>query len=103
VKVRLGRSGDVAEGAMKAFIVDWERILVTRIDGILFAVDDTCSHAEASLSTGQRDGYEVRCPLHGARFDLRTGDVLSLPAAAPLQDYEVFEEEGSLYVVMGDE
>jgi 3-phenylpropionate/trans-cinnamate dioxygenase ferredoxin component len=103
VKVRLGSSADVAEGAMKAFIVDWERILVARIDGKLFAVDDTCSHAEASLSSGHRDGYEVRCPLHGARFDLRTGDVLSLPAAAPLQAYKVFEEAGSVFVVMDDD
>ncbi len=103
MKVRLGSSDEVAEGTMKAFVVDWERILVARVDGKWLAVDDTCSHAEASLSMGQRDGYEVRCPLHGARFDLRTGAVLSLPAAAPLQDYEVIEEDGELYVLLEDD
>ncbi|MBI4641820.1 MAG: Rieske 2Fe-2S domain-containing protein, partial [Candidatus Tectomicrobia bacterium] len=53
------------------------------------AIDDTCTHEEASLSEGEVWGEVIECPKHGARFDLRTGEVVSLPAVLPVATYEV--------------
>jgi len=62
------------------------------------ALDDTCTHAGASLSEGGvRDGT-VRCPRHGAPFDLRTGEALGYPASEDLRTYETKVEDGVVYV-----
>lgn len=64
-------------------------ICVTRVGDEVFAIDDTCSHSDASLSEGDVTGTKVECWLHGAEFDLRTGQVLSLPATVALKTYQV--------------
>lgn len=55
----------------------------------VFAISDACPHEEASLSEGFVGGNEIECPRHGSRFDLRTGEPLSLPATEPVQTYPV--------------
>lgn len=67
-------------------------------DGDVHALDDTCTHAGASLSEGGvRDGA-VRCPRHGAPFDLRTGEALGYPASEDVRTYETKVEDGVVYV-----
>ena len=63
-----------------------------------FAIDAWCSHARASLVHGEVVDHEVQCPLHGARFDLRTGRHLSPPAVRPVARYEVKVEDGKILV-----
>jgi len=53
-------------------------VCVTRIGDEVFAIADTCSHSEASLSEGDVTGFKIECWLHGAEFDLRTGDVVTI-------------------------
>ncbi len=65
------------------------RILVLRAGSEWFAVEDSCTHARTSLADGDLDGYELECPLHGARFDIRDGRPLGLPAERPLPTYPV--------------
>jgi 3-phenylpropionate/trans-cinnamate dioxygenase ferredoxin subunit len=67
-------------------------------DGDLHAVDDTCSHANVSLSEGEVDGCTIECWLHGSRFDLRTGKPTSLPAIRPIAVYPVQVEAGMVLV-----
>ena len=64
-------------------------ICVARVGDEVFAVDDTCSHSDASLSEGDVTGFKIECWLHGAEFDLRTGEALTLPANIPLETYAV--------------
>lgn len=64
-------------------------IAIYRQNGQLFATQDRCTHAMASLSEGWLEGYEVFCPVHDARFDIRTGQALCFPATDPLVTYEV--------------
>ncbi|HEX8092867.1 bifunctional 3-phenylpropionate/cinnamic acid dioxygenase ferredoxin subunit [Jatrophihabitans sp.] len=72
-------------------------------DGELFAVDDTCSHEEASLADGWLEGCVVECPLHAARFDLRTGEPDGPPATEPIRTHGVSIADGDIYVtVSGD-
>lgn len=73
-------------------------LCVTKVDGEVFAIDDTCTHAEVSLSEGERDGMAVECFLHGARFDLRTGAVLSPPATQPVKSYHTRIEGNDVLV-----
>ena len=73
-------------------------ICVTRVGDEVFAIDDTCSHAEASLSEGDVSGFKIECWLHGAEFDLRTGEVLTLPATIALATYPVRVEANSVTV-----
>jgi 3-phenylpropionate/trans-cinnamate dioxygenase ferredoxin subunit len=72
-------------------------------DGEIYAIDDTCSHQEASLSDGWLDGCEVECPLHSSRFDLRTGRVDAPPAQRPVRTHRVVVEDGSVYVELSAE
>ena len=69
-------------------------------DGEVFAIDDTCSHQDASLADGWLEGCEVECPLHASRFDLRTGAVDAPPAKRPIRTHEVRVQDDMVYVTM---
>ncbi|MER6790216.1 bifunctional 3-phenylpropionate/cinnamic acid dioxygenase ferredoxin subunit [Streptomyces sp. NPDC000658] len=67
-------------------------------DGEVFAIDDTCTHQDASLADGWLEGCEVECPLHASTFDLRTGAVDAPPAKLPVRTHAVLVEDGMIYV-----
>jgi len=73
-------------------------ICVTRVGDEVFAMDDTCTHSEASLSEGDVTDFKIECWLHGAEFDLRTGEAITLPANIALQTYPVRVEANSVTV-----
>ncbi len=73
-------------------------ICVARVGDEVFAVDDTCSHSEASLSEGDITDFKIECWMHGAEFDLRTGEALTPPAVAPLHTYGVHVDGDSVTV-----
>ncbi|MGW7056103.1 bifunctional 3-phenylpropionate/cinnamic acid dioxygenase ferredoxin subunit [Streptomyces sp. NPDC054887] len=68
-------------------------------DGDVYAIDDTCTHQDASLADGWLDGCEVECPLHASKFDLRTGCADAPPAKRPVRTHEVGIEDGMVYVL----
>ncbi|MEN3304960.1 MAG: 3-phenylpropionate/trans-cinnamate dioxygenase ferredoxin component, partial [Micromonosporaceae bacterium] len=67
-------------------------------DGGIYAIDDTCTHQDASLSDGWLDGCQVECPLHGSRFDLRTGEVDEPPARLPVRTHRAFLDGDTVYI-----
>ena len=73
-------------------------ICVSRVGDEVFAVDDTCSHSDASLAEGDITDFKIECWLHGAEFDLRTGEALTPPAVAPLHTYGVHVDGDSVTV-----
>lgn len=77
---------------------DGKSICVTKIGDQVFAVDDTCTHSDASLSEGDITDFKIECWLHGAEFDLRTGEALTLPATQPLATYAVKIDGNSVTV-----
>ncbi|HUX87233.1 MAG TPA: non-heme iron oxygenase ferredoxin subunit [Chloroflexota bacterium] len=85
--VRVATTDEIPEGSGKFFDVDGEPIAIFHTDGNYYATCDVCTHEEASLSEGELEGEEVECPMHGARFNVRTGAVLSLPAVMKLQTF----------------
>ncbi|MFD4637780.1 bifunctional 3-phenylpropionate/cinnamic acid dioxygenase ferredoxin subunit [Lentzea sp. NPDC058436] len=76
-------------------------IAVFNADGEFYAIDDTCSHQDASLAEGWLEGCFVECPLHAALFDLRTGMPTCLPAKKAVRTYPVVVQDGMIYVDTG--
>ncbi len=75
-----------------------ERVCVVRRGNDFYAINDRCSHAESLLSPGEVEDFEILCPLHGARFDLRTGEALTPPASRPVPVHETKVEGTDLFV-----
>jgi 3-phenylpropionate/trans-cinnamate dioxygenase ferredoxin subunit len=92
------RADDLPPGRMTCVDVDGRRILVANVDGVFYATDDTCTHEDASLSSGSLEGELVKCPLHNSRFSLRTGEPMEDPAEEPLRCYPVKVQDGVVLV-----
>jgi len=97
--VQVATLEELPAGTAKAVVVDGRRIAVFNVAGTLYAIDDTCTHEEASLAEGAVSGEIVTCPKHGSRFNLRTGRVLSLPAVIPVSTYLVKVENGQILLL----
>lgn len=82
---------DVDVGSAKRFDVDGFKLCVVHIGDDFYVIDDTCSHADYSLSEGDvwEEDLEIECPKHGSTFSLETGDPQTLPATSPVRVYEV--------------
>jgi nitrite reductase/ring-hydroxylating ferredoxin subunit len=77
--VEIAKISEIPEGSMKRVSVNGERILLANVGGRICATSDRCGHQNASLSKGSLKGKVVTCPLHGATFDVTTGQNLSGP------------------------
>jgi 3-phenylpropionate/trans-cinnamate dioxygenase ferredoxin subunit len=87
--VKVAQVADIPPGRGRLVEVGGRLIALFNCAGTFYALDDTCTHAAASLSEGYLEGTAVECPLHGARFDLRTGAALWSPAFVPVATYAV--------------
>ncbi len=101
--VKVATVGEIEPGRAKRVEVGEEAIAVFNLDGEYYAIGDTCSHEEASLSEGDVFGDCVECPLHGSEFDIQTGKALTLPAVLPVPTYPVKLEGDAILVGIGRE
>ena len=69
-----------------------ERVALFNVDGTLYAIGDSCTHVGGPLSQGQVSGTSVICPLHGATFDLKTGNATTAPGSGAVKCYPVRAE-----------
>jgi 3-phenylpropionate/trans-cinnamate dioxygenase ferredoxin subunit len=88
----------LTEGKPMKVMVDTTPVCLVKIKEEVFAVEDTCSHSDASLSEGELNGYRIECWLHGAEFDLRTGEAVVPPAVAPLKRFVVERNSDQLLI-----
>ena len=84
---KVGKASEIEKGAAALYKLGDREIAVFNVDGELYALDDYCSHEEGSLSEGYMEACEIECPVHGARFDLRTGEVKGDPAVLPVDSF----------------
>jgi 3-phenylpropionate/trans-cinnamate dioxygenase ferredoxin subunit len=84
--------------AIRVKIGDHALAIVRTPAGEVKALDDKCSHGEISLSEGFVDNETIECWAHGAKFDLKTGKPLSLPAHEPVGTYEVLIDNNEIFV-----
>jgi 3-phenylpropionate/trans-cinnamate dioxygenase ferredoxin component len=97
--VRVCRLDELPEVGAAAADIDGTLVAIVRTaDGQVHAVDDTCSHANVSLSEGELDGCTLECWLHGSRFDIRTGEPSGPPAIVPINVYPVRVEDDEVFV-----
>ncbi len=99
--VALAAVSDVPPGKMYRAIHDGKAYLLANVDGEVYAVDDMCTHEDASLYKGSLHDDCVKCPLHGSRFRLATGEALDEPAEENLNTYAVKIEGDSILVAVG--
>src|ERR671930_2008162 len=105
VKTIIGDYMKVAEGkniqqpsTMKTVEVNGEKICLANIEGKYYAIGNVCTHLGGPLDEGTLEGYEVECPWHGSRFDVRTGKVINPPAETPQLLYEAKVEDNNILV-----
>jgi len=94
--VPVAKVSDLAPGEMKFVAVERERVVLANVDGAFYALKDMCGHRNAPLSRGRLDGCAIECPLHFARFDMRTGKLIDGPVSADVRCYQVRIENGSV-------
>ena len=99
--VAVAKTRDIPVGAFKPVAVAGRRLLICHVASGFYAVDDTCTHDDGPLADGWLDGHAIECPRHGARFDVRTGKVLCLPAAVPIRSYPVIVDGDDVKVSLG--
>ena len=100
--VQVGQKKDFPENQAIRIEVNGCSICIVNEKGSLYAFDDHCTHAEASLSGGDIEEGQVTCPLHGARFSIKTGEPLTLPAVKPVTIHEVKVEGENVFVKLKD-
>ena len=86
--VTVARVGEIPEGGLKIARVEDELLAIFHVDGQYYAINDVCTHDGGPLAEGPLEGHVIECPRHGARFDIRTGAVLCMPATAPVPTHE---------------
>lgn len=89
---------DVKPGKGTIVQVDDLRLGIFVIDGSYYAIEDVCTHDDGPLAEGELYGDQIECPRHGARFSVRSGAVLSMPAVVPVRAFKTKVEDGSIWV-----
>lgn len=101
--VKVANVDDLPPGARLWHEFEFETVIVFNVNGRFYAIADVCSHDGGPLEDGELDGYAVECPRHGACFDIRSGQALSMPATNPIPSYAVKVEDGQIFVESPDE
>jgi 3-phenylpropionate/trans-cinnamate dioxygenase ferredoxin component len=99
--VRVALLSDIPPGKLLGVEVNEKRICLANVDDEIYAFQDNCSHKDFPLSAGSIDDGKLECAWHGAKFDVRTGRPLSLPAIKPIKTYEVKVENGAIFIAAG--
>ena len=100
--VKVASTDDLSPGDLMLVELDGDRVLLANFGGQIYALSDLCTHAECPLSEGELDGEELVCPCHGSRFNVKTGEVLSLPANEPLATYNVSIDGSDVLIAPAD-
>lgn len=86
---KIAKAADLPNGERLFFELDGKPIVLFSLNGEYLAIEDACTHDSGPVGEGELEGEQIICPRHGARFDIRTGKVLSFPAVTDLKVYKV--------------
>jgi 3-phenylpropionate/trans-cinnamate dioxygenase ferredoxin subunit len=101
--VKVTSRRELPPGGKKLTEVEGRPIALFNVDGKFYAIDDVCTHDGGPLAEGQLTGCEIMCPRHGARFDVRTGKALCMPAVEPVAVHATEVRGDDVYVALIDE
>jgi metal-sulfur cluster biosynthetic enzyme/nitrite reductase/ring-hydroxylating ferredoxin subunit len=96
--VRVATVGELPDPGATVVEVDGDLIALFHVEGAYYALDDVCTHDGGPLASGELTGHKVACPRHGAKFDIRTGAALSMPAVRATRAHDVKVEDGGVWV-----
>ena len=85
------------------FEVDERLVVVVHVEGLFYCIDDVCTHDGGPLGDGELCGFEIACPRHGAKFDVRTGAALTMPATEATAAHEIKVDGDDVYVKLAAE
>lgn len=94
----VAKASNIPLGRVAVFPVGDHEVAVCNVGGQFYAIDDLCTHDGGSLDQGELEEAEIECPRHGARFDVRTGAAIQLPAFEPVETHEVRVEGDTVQV-----
>jgi 3-phenylpropionate/trans-cinnamate dioxygenase ferredoxin component len=101
-EIRVAAVGEIAEGEARRIPAEQtghsDAIAVFNDEGTYYALDDTCTHGQASLAEGWVEDGEVECMLHSARFDLKSGEALCMPAVLGVRPHRVEVRDGEVWL-----
>lgn len=98
--IKVAHLNDVKPGKMFRISVNDKNILLANVNNEIFAIDDMCTHEDASLYKGALKGHCVECPLHGSLFDFRTGKPDGDPATESVNTYKVEIKNEDVFISM---
>jgi 3-phenylpropionate/trans-cinnamate dioxygenase ferredoxin subunit len=96
--VNVSKLSDLPEGSVRIVQIHGQRIALCRLAGSCYAIADLCTHDNGPLGEGMLVGEEIECPRHGARFNVKTGEPVTLPAVLPVQTFPVKVEGEEVWV-----
>ena len=98
-KVVVGKTAEIEEGKLVHITASGKEIAVTKLDGKYYAIDNICTHAGAELHEGELNNGELTCPWHGAKWNVKTGSLISFPQKLkPLESHKVMVENDTLFI-----
>ena len=87
--VKVAQTGEIPAGKTKVVEARGQRLALSNVEGKFYAVQDLCTHDNGPLGEGELVGEEIECPRHGARFNVKTGAAVTLPAVIPVKTFPV--------------
>ncbi len=96
------RVGELNDGEKRLVEVDEQLVILFQVGDQYFCLDDVCTHDGGTLSDGEHEGYEIACPRHGAKFDIRCGKALCMPATQNTRAHEVKVDGEDLLVKLSE-
>lgn len=96
--VKICETKDIQSSQMEAVDVNGERVCVANVGGKYYAIGNVCTHMGGPLAEGKLEGFEVQCPWHGSKFDVRTGKAVRPPAMREEPTYEVKAEDNNILI-----
>ena len=100
--VKVASTEDVPPGDLMLVDLDGQRVVLANTGGRIYALAELCTHVARPLSEGYLDGEELVCPFHWSRFDVKSGEALTLPAMEPLSTYSVKIEGSDILIAPSD-
>ncbi len=97
-QIPVAKVSAIPEGTTARVLAGGIEVLLCNAGGTIYAVEDVCTHDGGPLDQGELDGCRIVCPRHGATFDVRTGEALTLPAILPLPTYTVRVDGDDIFV-----
>ncbi len=98
--LRLCAEKELAEGQMREFHLNGKDIILLKVRGKFYALDNLCTHDGGDLSGGDIINGEIECPRHGARFNIQTGAATRFPAVVGIGTYDVKIENGEVFLAL---